>query len=144
MVSYHKSFEVLALFYFDYFLLKIFNGVNRIDFTFFSSIWHLSSFFLLTFLFIHYFLKFYNIENKNFKKCNNAHTYIAISLAVSLIGIIEALNERKFTICLFLDLRKAFNSINHVILLEKLKLYGICGKLYKFLKSYLSHRTHNI
>ena len=40
----------------------------------------------------------------------------------------------------FLDLKKAFDSVNHVILIEKLSYYGISGKSLDFFKSYLANR----
>lgn len=42
---------------------------------------------------------------------------------------------------LFLDVKKAFDSINHKILLTKLYYCGLRGKMYDLLKSYLSKRT---
>ena len=42
---------------------------------------------------------------------------------------------------IFLDLAKAFDTVNHSILLKKLKTYGISGNVFNFLESYLSGRS---
>ena len=42
---------------------------------------------------------------------------------------------------LFVDFRKAFDSVNHSILLEKLKATGISGSLFSWLANYLSNRN---
>jgi len=39
---------------------------------------------------------------------------------------------------LFLNLKKAFHTVNHAILLEKLKLYGVDCSSFKWFQSYLS------
>ena len=42
----------------------------------------------------------------------------------------------------FCDLQKALESVNHKILLEKLELYAVGGKLKTLFESYLTGRYH--
>ncbi len=56
----------------------------------------------------------------------------------------DALNEKKFTIAIFCDLRKAFDTCDHEILLGKLKRYGVDGPELDWFKSYLSGRRQFI
>ncbi|KAI8483781.1 hypothetical protein Bbelb_384390 [Branchiostoma belcheri] len=51
-------------------------------------------------------------------------------------------NCSKVTVALFLDLRKAFDSVNHDILLGKLDKLGFDSDAMKWLSSYLSDRFH--
>ena len=45
---------------------------------------------------------------------------------------------------IFCDLHKAYDCINHVVLLVKLKFYGISGKFYNLVKSYLEGRYQKV
>ena len=54
--------------------------------------------------------------------------------------IIELFDNKSMTIATFLDLSKAFDTIDHNILINKLKTYGIPGVALKWFKSYLENR----
>ena len=56
----------------------------------------------------------------------------------------KTLDTGKFVIGVFLDLRKAFDTVNHDILINKLEYYGIRGNILNWLKSYLSNRTQYV
>ena len=55
-------------------------------------------------------------------------------------NIIKYLDEGYYCISVFVDLTKAFDTVDHTILLEKLDQYGIRGHANNFFKSYLSER----
>jgi len=52
-----------------------------------------------------------------------------------------SLDNRKNVISVFLDLRKAFDTVDHTLLLYKLKLYGFSESLLLLLTNYLSNRS---
>lgn len=54
--------------------------------------------------------------------------------------ILENINNDKHTATIYLDLSKAFDCVNHNILLSKLSFYGIRGVALDFFRSYLSNR----
>jgi len=50
------------------------------------------------------------------------------------------MNNKTLAGSIFCDLEKAFDSVNHDILLSKLSYYGISGQAKSLLKSYLQNR----
>lgn len=54
--------------------------------------------------------------------------------------ILNNFENKEYTIGLFLDFRKVFDSIRHDILFDKLPFYGMRGVALNFLRSYLSKR----
>jgi len=66
------------------------------------------------------------------------------STALALLEITDSiykwLDDQNYVIGLYLDLQKAFDTVNHSILLHKLSNYGIRGTMLVWFKDYLSNR----
>lgn len=54
--------------------------------------------------------------------------------------IISSQHNNEFTCCVFLDLSKAFDTVDHSVLLGKLNKYGFHGSTFKWLNNYISDR----
>ena len=52
----------------------------------------------------------------------------------------HCIDDKKSGLAGFVDLKKAFDTIDHSILLTKLDLYGLRGTTNTFLQSYLTNR----
>ncbi|PNF19496.1 hypothetical protein B7P43_G02324, partial [Cryptotermes secundus] len=59
-------------------------------------------------------------------------------------NILTALNNKEIVGGVFCDLHKAFDSVNYDILLSKLNHYGIKGRAYDVIRSYLSDRYQRV
>ena len=58
--------------------------------------------------------------------------------------ILNALNNKTLVGSIFRDLERAFNSVNHDVLLSKLSSYGISSKAKLLVKSYLQNRYQRV
>ena len=61
-----------------------------------------------------------------------------------ITDIIESNENRETTMSVFLDLSKAFDTINHKLLLSKLEFYGIRGIALDWFKNYLANRKQYV
>ena len=70
------------------------------------------------------------------------------STSHALISIVEQirnnLDNQIFSCAVFVDLEKAFDTVNHDILISKLDYYGISGKANAWIRSYLSFRNQSV
>ena len=69
---------------------------------------------------------------------NGYSTNHALTSSTEMIG--TALDVDKFTCGVFIDLQKAFDTLDHGILLSKLNHYGVREAFYQWFKSYLTGR----
>ena len=89
-----------------------------------------------------YLLKNKILYNKQFGfQKSNSTEHAIMQLSDQLY---DSFNENKFTIGVFIDLSKAFDTVDHEILLQKLYHYGIRGKNLQWFRSYLTNRKQFI
>jgi len=71
---------------------------------------------------------------------------MSTSQAVSLLinTVTKAMNNKQKTLGIFLDLSRAFDLVDHNILLDKLNYYGIRGVANDWFRSYLSNRLQQV
>ena len=86
--------------------------------------------------------KFFNdnnvFSNSQYGFRNKHNTSHAITNLLEIIS--EAIENGEYTLAIFLDLQKAFDTVNHKILLDKLEFYGIRGVPLRLIQNYLSNR----
>ena len=87
-------------------------------------------------------LEFLNSINTLYKLQFGFRKHFSTSHAI--ISLVEKINKAissdKYMIGVFLDFRKAYDTVNHSILLKKLYTYGIRGHILNWFKSYLTDR----
>ena len=89
------------------------------------------------------FLEIFKILHDNqygFRKKSSTH----VALLTFIDKVIEAIEKGEYAIGVFLDFSKAFDTVDHQILLNKLDQYGIRGCALSWFKSYLSRRLQYV
>ena len=88
---------------------------------------------------LHSFLEKYNIlftSQYGFHKQNSTE-HATLELIDSVVNV---LNDKHYALAVFIDLSKAFDTLDHEMLLDKLWHYSIRGVQYTLFKSYIEHR----
>ena len=84
-------------------------------------------------------MEYHNLFSKSqfgFRKGHSTvHPMVLIDNFIS-----DALNNKKYALAIFCDLRKAFDTVDHQILLKKLVKVGVRGKELDWFKDYLAGR----
>ena len=87
-------------------------------------------------------LKFINknqIFNKHQFGFRDKHsTFMALIILIK--NLVNAIDNGKCAVGIFLDFQKAFDTVDHCILLDKLYFYGIRGQAFDWFSSYLHNR----
>ena len=89
-----------------------------------------------------FFMKFSLLSAQQFGFQKGLSTESAI---INLLEYIyETINSREITLSICIDFRKAFDTVNHKILLNKLEKYGIRGPALALFQNYLQFRTQSV
>lgn len=90
---------------------------------------------------------FLNNQTNHRTTCSTSsffEVFNAANLLVIKDKIIENIEHKLYTFGLFLDFRKAFDCVQHEILLQKLNYYGVRGITLNLVKDYLRHRIQYV
>ena len=89
------------------------------------------------------FLEIFKILHENqygFRKKSSTH----LALLSFEDKVIQAIEKGEYSVAVFLDFSKAFDTVDHDLLLDKLDHHGIRGCALSWFKSYLSCRTQYV
>ena len=88
------------------------------------------------------FINKHNFFNKyQFGFWNNHSTFMALIILIE--NLVTALDNGNCAVGIFLDFQKAFDTVDHNILLDKLHCYGIRGTAHEWFCSYLHNRRQS-
>lgn len=83
------------------------------------------------------------------KLSDNQHGFIKNKSVITNLlqvsnNVLEALNLNTHLVAVYLDFLKAFDKVDHKLLIKKLHKMGIKGKLLAWIKSYLTNRSQRV
>lgn len=87
---------------------------------------------------------------RNFHCCKtiNLASGLAEALCDAVLRFVEfiynSFNEKKHTVSILIDLRKAFDTVPHSILLQKFEKYGVRGTPLQWFHSYFNNRFQRV
>lgn len=82
------------------------------------------------------------LNNTQFGFRQNHTTIDAVSTLTA--DIIKGFENNQYTLTILLDISKAFDTLDHSILLDKLSHYGIRGPALQWIKDYLNNRWQSV
>ena len=85
------------------------------------------------------FINKYQIFNKHQFGFRDKHSKF-MALIILIENLVNAIDNGKCAVGIFLDFQKAFDTVDHCILLDKLYFYGIRGQAFEWFSSYLHNR----
>ena len=92
-------------------------------------------------LYLKYIEKVILLQLTKYSDGNHSTEYAALHVVHFLNYQLDA---NKAPVSIHLDLSKAFDSLSHKILLDKIKHFGITGLAYKLLQNYLLNRQQYV
>ena len=90
----------------------------------------------------HYLEKHSILTENQFGFRSNRDTCSAVADMIDKVT--EKLDAYNYSLGLFIDLSKAFDTLDHAILIAKLEFYGVRGNALKWFRSYLSNRQQYV
>ena len=79
-----------------------------------------------------------------FRSKHNTQHSTQQALITLVDRVIKSVDRSNIVVLLFIDIKKAFDTVHHRILLRKLYAYGIKGVLLKWFESYLTDRSQYV
>ena len=91
-------------------------------------------------------MHFINVKNILFSaQCGFIEGFSTEHTIVNIVTVIQSnVDKRSFTCGIFIDLKKAFDTVNHQILLNTLNLYGFRGIINNWFESFLCNRSQTL